>query len=79
MKKIKRILAVIGIIILLGLYLSTLIFALIGSERALDYLKVSVYATIVVPVLIWAYMFVYKLMKGDENKPEIPSEDEKKD
>lgn len=64
MKKAKRILAVIGIIILAGLYVSTLIFAIIGSEDAMDWFKASVYSTIVLPVLIWAYGLVYRLLKN---------------
>lgn len=69
MKKVKRILAILLVIILAGLYISTLVFALIGSERAMDWLKVSIYSTIVLPVLLWAYSFVYKLLKksGEED------------
>lgn len=36
MKKTKRILAIIGIIILAGMYLSTLVFALMKHENASD-------------------------------------------
>lgn len=64
MKKVKRILAIIGIIILVGLYVSTLIFAAIGSEDAMDWFRASVYSTVVLPVLIWAYGFVYRLLKN---------------
>lgn len=64
MKKTKRILAVIGIIILAGLYVSTLIFAIIGSEDAMDWFKASIYATVVLPVLIRAYGLVYRLLKN---------------
>ena len=63
MKKGKRILAILGIILLAVLYLSTLIFALIGSKDTMVYFKASIYATVVIPVLIWAYTLVYKLLK----------------
>jgi dolichyl-phosphate-mannose--protein O-mannosyl transferase len=63
MKKIKQILALIGVVILIGLYLSTLVCALSGSENFMDMFMASVYATVVIPVLIWAYSFVYKLLK----------------
>lgn len=68
MKKIKQILAMAGVIFLIALYVSTLILALIGSERALQLLRVDVYATIVVPVLLWAYSFIYRLLK--DNRPD---------
>ena len=54
MKKVKQVLAILLILILIGLYVSTLVFAIIGSERAMVWLKISIYATIVLPVLLWA-------------------------
>ena len=50
MKKIKQVLAILLILILIGLYVSTLVFAIIGSERAMVWLKISIYATIVLPL-----------------------------
>lgn len=67
MKKLKQITALIGVIALAGLYVSTLVLALIGSAEAINLLKVAVYATIVLPVLLWAYSFIYRMMKGKQN------------
>ena len=67
MKKLKQITALIGVIALAGLYVSTLVLALIGSTEAINLLKVAVYATIVLPVLLWAYSFIYRMMKGKQN------------
>ena len=67
MKKIKQILALIGVIILIGLYSSTIICALSGSENFMNLLMASIYATIVIPVLIWAYTFIYKLIKKNSS------------
>lgn len=64
MKKTKQILAIIGVVLLVALYVSTLVFALIGSDLATNCLKASIYATVVVPVLIWAYTMVYRLLKN---------------
>lgn len=63
MKKGKRVLALIGAILLVALYLSTLVFALMGKEF-LNLLMASIAATVVIPVLIWTYSFVYRLLKG---------------
>lgn len=63
MKKTKQILAILGIILLASLYVATLVFAIIGSENAMNWFRASVYATVVVPVLIWAYGFVYRLLR----------------
>lgn len=68
MKKLKQILAILLIVILIGLYIASLILALIGSENAMAWLKISIYASIVLPVLIWAFTFITKLIKGSDEE-----------
>ncbi len=74
MKKGKQILAILGVILLVGLYLSTIVCALSAGENFMDMLMASLFATFVIPVLIWAYTFIYKLVK----KKDDPEEDIKK-
>lgn len=64
MKKTKRILAIAGVILLASLYIATLIFAMIGSEDSMNWFRASIYATVVIPVLIWAYNMIYRLLKN---------------
>lgn len=64
MKNTKRILAVAGIILLLAMYAMTLIFAISGSESADGWFKVSLFCTIVIPVMLYAYTLVYHYLKG---------------
>lgn len=64
MKRTKRILAVIGIVFLAGLYLATLIFALIGSDWAYNLFKLCLGFTVIVPVLLYAYTLMYRLLSG---------------
>ena len=58
MKNAKRILALAAAILLFGMYLSTLIFALIGSPHSIDLLWASIACTIVLPVFsdFWRLM-----------------------
>lgn len=63
--KLKRILAVIGVILLAGLYISTLVFAIIGTPFAISMLKASVFATIFIPILLYVFNMVVKHLKGD--------------
>ncbi|MCD8231661.1 MAG: hypothetical protein LUD14_07575 [Clostridiales bacterium] len=63
MKKVKRIIALIGAIALVALYISTLVLAIIGSEQAMNLLRASIYSTVVLPALLWAYTMIYKLLK----------------
>lgn len=65
LKKAKKILAVIGIIILAGLYISTLVFALIDNEHSIKLLQASIYLTITFPVILYGITLIYKLLHKD--------------
>ena len=64
--KLKRILALIGAVLLLLLYLSTLVFALMKNQLADDLLKISVACTIIIPVLLYGYMLIYRVLNKDK-------------
>ncbi|MGN0345091.1 MAG: hypothetical protein ACI4EC_09060 [Lachnospiraceae bacterium] len=83
MKKTKRILAIIGIVLLISLYVITIVLAVTDDPNTMNAFRASVYCTFLVPVLIWAYTFIYKLLKnnyGDKPADEftIPDDTEKK-
>ena len=64
MKKLQRILAILCVVLLLALYASTMIFALSGSENSIGWVKASIAATIIVPVLLYAYMMIHRYLKN---------------
>ena len=66
MKKTKRILAIIGVILLIDLYGSTLLFAFTDRTKTIGYLNASVACTILVPVLLYAYTMIYKLTRKND-------------
>lgn len=66
MKKTKRILALIGAVFLILLYLSTLILALVDNSHTMGMFKLAIALTILVPVLIYGYTLIYKLTKKDD-------------
>lgn len=63
MKKVKQILAIIGCILLVSMYVVTLVLAVTDDPNTMHAFRASIYCTIIVPVLIWAYSFIYKLLK----------------
>ena len=65
MKKTKRILAIIGILLLVSLYVVTLVLALTDDPNTMAVFRASLYCTFLIPVLIWAYTFIYKLLKNN--------------
>ncbi len=65
MKKAKKFLALLGAVLLAALYISTLVFALSDSPVFSDLLKISVAATILVPVLLYACILAARLNHRD--------------
>ncbi len=71
MKKVKRIIALVGVIALVALYVSTLVLAIIGSEQTMSLFLAAVVSTVILPVLIWAYSFIYQLIKKNYSNEAI--------
>ena len=61
----KRVLAIIGIILLVCLYIVTLILAVIGNENTTPWFMACICATIIVPILIWVYTWLYNRLRQD--------------
>ena len=66
MKKGKRIIAGVGAVILVLMYIATLIFALIDHPKTENLFIGSLVCTGVVPVLLYGYMLFYKVMSKNE-------------
>ncbi len=52
------------------LYAATLIFALIDSPWAYDMFKICLGMTIILPVLLYAYNLMYRVLKHDDESEE---------
>lgn len=70
-----RILALIGVVLLAALYITTLVLALSDRPNAPNLLTASVAATILIPVLIYTYQFIYRLIKNKKNP--VPGDEKK--
>ena len=70
MKKVRQILAILGVIILVALYLLTLFAALFDSSDTMQFFFASVVATVIIPALLWAYTFIYRLIKKKTDDPQ---------
>lgn len=67
MKKSKRIMALIGAILLVLLYVSTLIFAFIDSVVSQKLLMAAIAATILLPVLLYIYTLFSRTSHTDDS------------
>ena len=65
MDKIKRIVALIAVVILAGLYGATLFFAITDNTATMRMFSLSVVATVIIPVFMYIYMLIYRRMKDD--------------
>ncbi len=70
-KKLKQISAVIAIIILVGLYIATFIFAIIDSPYSGRMFQACLFATISVPILLWIWIWLYGVITGKNNMAAI--------
>lgn len=70
MKKIRRILALTGVILLAALYLVTLLCAIFDTDSSMFFFRASVMCTILIPILLWGYTVIYRLAKG-KNEQEL--------
>lgn len=66
MKKFKQILAGTSVVLLVLMYLCTLIFALTDNPKTMGFFKASVALTILIPVLSYAGILMYRLLHRSE-------------
>ena len=62
----KRVAAIIGIVLLAGMYISTLVFALIGSDLSNRLLMISLISTIAIPIVIHFIIKFYRIGHKDD-------------
>ena len=64
----RRIVAIIGLIFLLLLYLVTIIMAFINQPFAYELLQFCIFCTIVVPAVLYAFLLSLRFYKKDKDK-----------
>jgi hypothetical protein len=69
-KRLKQILAWVGIVILVGMYLLTLVSSLFHTTFATQLFYASLYATFFVPVVLYVGMLVVNYLKRDDDDSE---------
>ena len=66
MKNIKRIFAIVAIIIILGLYITTLALAILGRKYE-DMFTASLIATVVIPAMFYVIVWLRKVLSDHVN------------
>ena len=70
MKKTKQVLALVGVILLAGMYLLTLILAIFSSPATKGVLMAAIGCTIVIPCLIYAMMLIARVLENRNDRKE---------
>lgn len=63
-KKLKQILALLLAIGLFSLYVITIVVSLIDLPYKDVMLKACIYSTVVIPIFLWAYSLIYRVLKN---------------
>ena len=71
-QKLKRILSLTAVVIILLLYAVTFVLSFLQGDQAKDLLMVSIVATVVIPVLLYIYLWLFRLFKGDGKDQDDP-------
>jgi Na+/melibiose symporter-like transporter len=68
--KVKRIAAIVGIVLILSLYALSFISALFATEYSHGLFAASVFSTIVIPIMVWWFITIYKWVHRNDKKQE---------
>lgn len=68
MRLAKRVIAMIGVIILAALYILTLVSAIVDRSESMHFFIAAVSASVVIPVLIWTVTFFMDRNRKDINE-----------
>lgn len=61
--KIKRIFAIIAVVLLVALYGSTIVFAMSDNPNAVYMFKASIFCTVIIPIILYSYILVYRVLE----------------
>ncbi len=75
MKNMKQIFAILGIVLILGLNVFVFFAAGTASDDGMGLFGGAVVAMVMVPVLLWIYMYIFKLIKKRNEEKEIEEKD----
>ena len=71
MKKIKQVVAIVMCVLLVGMYVASFVAAVFAKPQAHGLFMASVGMTIMIPLLLYAYTIIYRVIH-----PEVHEEDE---
>ena len=77
MKIIKRIMAILGVVLLVGLYVLTLISGIFSGSETGNLFWACIYCTITVPCLLYGFELIYRLVHKNKDSTREESQENK--
>lgn len=68
MQRLRQILAIIGIILLVGMYVLTIFAAVFDNTKTMSYLTAPIAATILVPFTLWLLNIMIQNKQKDQDE-----------
>lgn len=65
-KKVKRISAIVGIVLIISMYVISLISALFASKATPGLFLASIFSTVVIPIMIYVFIATYKYVHRND-------------
>ena len=60
----KQVVAIIGVVLLVLMYIITLITAVADSSASAKWFRISLFGTLAIPLIIWVYAWMYARLTG---------------
>lgn len=79
MKGIQKVLCLLAVALLVGMYVATLVFAVSDQPAADGLFKASLACTILVPVFLYANILIYRYLKDRSDFQKKMQQDEEKE
>jgi len=67
-KKIKQVMAIIGLIVIVGMFVVTIVLALSKNPNTRGWFMASIIVLVVVPVMMYVCSWLYKLIKKQKDE-----------
>lgn len=78
MKKIKQVVAIVMCVLLVGMYVASFVAAIFAKPQAHGLFMASVGMTIMIPLLLYAYTIIYRVIHPEVHKDDEMYEDMEK-
>ncbi len=77
--KVKKIAAIVAVILLVLMYVVLFVLAIVDSSQAMRYFVTAFFCTMVIPIMLWFFLMMYRNKHPEDMSPEHNSEEQSPD